>query len=521
MRKNMRDFSMKFNRKSPEWTALAAAMCCGVVTHGFGLVTFLHNNDDIGQQPYGYGTGITSGRWLLTILGDFMQNNGFGYNLPLVNGLLFLALIAMSAAVAVSVLRVRSRCSAALMGMLFVVFPAVAGTMFFRYTVVYYGISLLLAVIAVWVLEKYRFGLIPAAVCMACSMGIYQAYIPMAIALFVLLLIRGILEEKLDFWAVVRRGLYYCGALVAGLAVYYLALKGCLWLYATELSDYNGVNSMGKLSLAALPGLVKEALYSPLMLPVKNYCALADMRWIRMSYLAIYGISAGLAAYLLIRRVKKPLMMVLTAVLFVLLLVAVNFIVIMCPDGWVYTLMVFPFVLLGCIPLVLWECVGEEDLLQRWAGGAVKKLIAAVLCLLVFCYGYDTNVNYTSSYFANRQTENYLNALVVQVRMTEGFDTEKEWAFLGQIEDPLLRTPWQYEVYFGGNEPAFMLVNRETRLYWVWHYFGYAIPVASEEKAEQLWSSEEVSRMPCWPDMGSIKAVGDTMVIKFQEYGQE
>lgn len=510
---------IRFGKQSGCATAGQGAFLCGLLTHGFALVTILHNNDDIGQQPYGYGTGISSGRWLLTVLGDFFRENGFGYNLPLVNGLLFLLLIAATAAVVVSTLGIENRKSAALVGMLFSVFPSAVGTMFFRYTVVYYGLSLLMAVLAVWVLERKRCGFFLSACLMALSMGIYQAYIPLTIAMLVLLMIQRILKENCNFRAAILQGVYYCAVLLAGLALYYLLLKGFLLVYGTELSDYNGVNAMGKLSLAALPGLLKEALYSPLVLPLRDYCGLASMRWIRTAYAGIYGISAVVAAYILLRRVKKVAMILLTGVLAVLLLVAVNFIIIMCPDGHIYTLMVYPFVLLGCVPLVLWECVGEEDWIRCWAGGIVGKVIAALLCLLIFCYGYNANVNYTASFYANRQTENYLNSIVVQVRMTDGFDTDKEWAFLGKIQDPLLRTPWQYEVTNGGNEAAYVLINRETRPMWIWHYYGYFIPFASDEKTEQLWSSDEVQQMPCWPDVGSIRNIGDTMVVKFQEYG--
>lgn len=57
-----------------------------------GLVNVLHNYDDIAQQPRGYGTGVTSGRWLLSIMGDFCDAIGGNFNLPTVNGLLFLLL---------------------------------------------------------------------------------------------------------------------------------------------------------------------------------------------------------------------------------------------------------------------------------------------------------------------------------------------------------------------------------------------------------------------------------------------
>ena len=131
-------------------------------------------------------------------------------------------------------------------------------------------------------------------------------------------------------------------------------------------------------------------------------------------------------------------------------------------------------------------------------------------------YG-DTNVEYISLYYSNRQTENYLNAMVVQVRMTEGFDTEKQWAFLGQIQDPLLRTPWQYEVRYGGNEPAEMMINRGTRYDWFLHYFGYSIPMADEQTIAELWEQEEVKQMPSWPNEGSVKVIGDVVVIKCGE----
>ena len=71
------------NRKqlqTPEWMAFTGALLSGIVAHAFALVNILHNYDDILQQPKGYGAGITSGRWLLSILGDFSQNVlGMGY----------------------------------------------------------------------------------------------------------------------------------------------------------------------------------------------------------------------------------------------------------------------------------------------------------------------------------------------------------------------------------------------------------------------------------------------------------
>lgn len=504
---------MKIDWREPRWTAGMAAVCCGVTTHMFGLVTMLHNNDDIGQMPYGYGTGLTSGRWFLTILGDTAQALGFGYNLNWVNGILFLLLIGLAAVLTVDILQLHTRWFAGLTGALFAVFPSVTATMFFRYTVVYYGISLVLSLTAVWLTERYRFGGIPAVLCLALSMGIYQAYVPFAITLFVLLLLRMILREEGDFSAVVRRGLYDCLILAAGVAVYFVLLKVCLAAYGTELSDYNGVNNMGKLSLAELPKILKETVYGFCMLPLKSYCGLAGMKLIRIAYILLALMAGGALAWILLRRVKKPLMIMLGLMLCAVLPVAINFIKIMCPDGFIYTLMVYPFVLIGCIPMVILEAMDESCRAKL----LVQKSLVAVLAVLALCYAYETNISYSTQYYASRQTENYLNSMIAQVRMTEGFDTDKKWAFIGQIEDPLLRSSWDYECRFGGNEPAFLLLNRETRWYWFQVYCGYSIPMAEEARVTELCQKVEVQQMPCWPNYGSVKVIGDYVVIKFQD----
>ena len=134
----------------PPHLAAAAAFGSGLLVHLFGLVNVLHNYDDIAQQPRGYGTGVTSGRWLLSIMGDFCDAIGGNFNLPTVNGLLFLLLIAVSAGLLVSVFRIRNRASAALMGVLFAVFPSAFSTLAFRYTAVYYGVAILLSVSALF-----------------------------------------------------------------------------------------------------------------------------------------------------------------------------------------------------------------------------------------------------------------------------------------------------------------------------------------------------------------------------------
>ena len=87
----------------PEWIAVISTFFMGLAVHMFGLVNLLHNYDDVTIQPGGYGTGLSSGRWFLTIVGDFFNKHFGGYNLPWVNGVLFVALVAVTVGFVVSV----------------------------------------------------------------------------------------------------------------------------------------------------------------------------------------------------------------------------------------------------------------------------------------------------------------------------------------------------------------------------------------------------------------------------------
>lgn len=494
--------------------AVVTAFAVGLLVHLFGLVNVMHNNDDIWQLPMGYGTGLSSGRWLLTILGDWMLRSGYGYNLPVLNGVVFLGFIAVSAGFVVDLFRVENRVSAALMGMLFAVFPSVTSVLFFKYTAIPYGIAILLTVLAAWVLERSRLGLLWSAICTAMAMGIYQAYAPITITLFVLLLIQQALKGKANAGQIVKRGLYFCAALIAGVILYFVILKGTLAVYHTALSDYQGVDNMGKLSLGQLPGLLKRTLGSFLKLPIYDYCGLANTLLLKILYLLVWAVSGAMVLYILAAKVRDWKITAGTLVLCALLPFAMNFVVIMCPDTVLYTLMVYAFVLLPCIPLILLECLPEN----RGKGTRIlQKAAGCIAALMVFCYAYGANVNYTSMYYNNRQVENYWNSIVTQVRMTEGFEPDMEWAILGVIEDPMLETGWDYVELYGGNRHTEDLMNQYSRLAWVRNYMGIQIPEASEARAAQLAQTQQVRQMPCWPSQGSIQILENTVVIKFQD----
>ena len=508
--------------QTPEWMAWIGALISGIAAHAFALVNILHNYDNILQQPKGYGAGITSGRWLLTVLGDFCQNIlGMGYNLPVINGLMYLVLIALSAAAVVRILKIRRKISAVLVGCLMATFPTVAATMVFRYTAPYYGLSLLLSVLAVYFADKRRYGIFLSAFCLSLSMGLYQAYPPMTIALFVLILMRDSMEEDAKLQELILRGVRYCAALILGVVLYFLFLKLCLAAYSingeVRLDSYQGINTMGQISLSRLPGLILKAWFSAALFSVMDYCELAATPILKILWsLVIAGILVTVVCTLIKKRVKL-LLAVFCCLMGMLFPLAINFIVIMCPDGAVYTIMVYAFVLVGCAALMLLECLPES---RGKTNSSMAGLTGILLALIVFCNSYYINHNYTSLYYANRQVENFVNGLVLQARMTEGYTPEAKWVFVGEMDKFSLYDMWYEVPYYGGivGSTGHGLFNATySRDFWFRSYLGMSPRYASQEEQLAMQQDLRVQEMPCWPSEGSVQLIDEFLVVKFQE----
>lgn len=513
----MKQKSFRERLMQPHALAAITAAAWGTLVHLYALVNNLYNYDNITVQPYGFGNGVTSGRWFLSVLGSICDYLNMDYNLPLVNGLLFLFALAVTAGFIVSTLGIQYRSSAVLTGMILVVFPAAVSTMFFRYTAVYYGIAILLAVLSVWVLPRFKYGFLLSILCIACSIGIYQAYVPMTIGLFVLLLLRQTLEGNSSLVELIRKGLYYCASILLGVILYYLILKMSLWIVDKPLSSYQGINNMGNLSLSQLLYLGKEALHYALLFPLRDCYRLNTMFLTKLSYILISLVSAGMLAYLLIKYIRKWSIAFFTGFLCLAFALGINFIVIMCPDSGIYTIMAYSFVLISCFPMVLLECFPQNGEGRCPLPSLLRKGCAFSIALLVFTYSYQDNINYTGMHYANRQVENYCSSLVAQVRMTEGFTSTKKWALLGSPSDPLLYSQWEDAPYYGGFANARELAKAYSFTEWIRNYMGYTPVYLSEEECAALAGDEAVKAMPCYPDYGSIRVLEDVVVIKFQE----
>lgn len=349
------DFTRKF--KSPENVSFLTTFIIGFATHLFGFVNVIHNHDDISVLPAGSGTGISSGRWLLTILDMIFEKIGITYNLPYINAILFIFLLSVSVKYMIRILEIKNHISAIMIGAVFVAFPSATSTLFFKYTVVLYGIAILGAVMAVWCVERFKFGIILSIFLIACSLGIYQAYVPITISLMVIVLLRNNLTKDSETKALIKQSAIYVGILILGIITYYILLKICLMAFHTQLSTYQGVDKMGAIEITQLLGLLQKTYSGFISIVSNDYKGVSQTSIIQLGILLLGCICIGLIIFTLRVHKKKLDSVILTVLLCAVFPFAINFIVIMCPIGNIHTLMVYSFALIFTVPFVLLEII--------------------------------------------------------------------------------------------------------------------------------------------------------------------
>ena len=241
----------------PVLAATAGCFFAGFFAHLFAFTNIIPNADGI-SRVFDEQQMTISGRWFLHYASAW---NGY-LQAPALIGFFSLLFLALAAGLTVALLRIRRVGIAALCGALMSVFPSVAYTFLYLFTASAYCFGILLAVLSVWLVSRYKYGFLFAAPVLACAVGTYQAYLAVAASLSLICVLLFALDGERTGWAIVREGLKYLLFLVAGIGLYAMILVVFLEIKDLKLLDYKGISSLGGMGLRGLLRAVKSAYWN-------------------------------------------------------------------------------------------------------------------------------------------------------------------------------------------------------------------------------------------------------------------
>ncbi|MDR0813541.1 MAG: glucosyltransferase domain-containing protein [Oscillospiraceae bacterium] len=497
--------------------AFLSCLIAGFLAHIFAFTNIIPNADGL-SRVFDTQQMTVSGRWFLHYISAIT-----GYTqMPSSIGLVSLIFLGVSAALAVDLLGIKSRISAALAGVLLAIFPCIGYTFLYMFTAGAYCAAIFLAVLSVWLTRRYKLGWIFGAVALAFSMGIYQVFVTVAISLSLLLILRQTLDRTATLGEALRLGIKSVAQLIIGVGLYYAVLLVFLKVKNLTLLSYLGMDDVTSgYPIKSLPGLIRAAygqvsdfFFSPGAADGFATTPFAAINWILLA--------SGLALLVLALR-KKGIFrdawrIVLAAVALLLLPLGANFGQIISPYSVPTPMMKYAFVSLYLAVVVSAESArGSIPAIRlRRVGTAVLSFCFAAL--LVFFLN-TNNLLYTASAQAHRAAESYLTRLYARVESCEGYAPGMEVVIIGAIPEGQLSA--QIESYDRVGHYSVPISSVAPLNKHIYYYLKdwLNIPVNEPDEATMISvaASAEFSAMPLYPQAGSVAVIDGRVVVKLRE----
>ena len=150
--------------------------------------------------------------------------------------------------------------------------------------------------------------------------------------------------------------------------------------------------------------------------------------------------------------------------------------------------------------------------LKGCGGISAGTLLSLPLAVIVLGNAYFANMCYLKMELQYENARAFYTTLAARVQNTEGFDENCVLAILGRQDNLLHSFPeMDTELFMGVNRD---LVNIYSRENFIRYYLGLDIPFADEATLEALARDPQVLAMADYPYDGSIRKIGDMIVVR-------
>ncbi len=341
-------------------------------------------------------------------------------------------------------------------------------------------------------------------------MGIYQAYLPFAATLYVVLLLIRLFDDE-EVTQVIKSAVYYFAIIILGVGLYFFLTKLSLWITGQELTQTKGINTMGQFDTARVSEIIEIIIRNITGVFSGNELEISYNYAVKMMYLVLFLSSIYCISRLIARAYKKKEYFSCAAILVLLAAfeIAVNGIFIMCSEG-IYSLMYYSYVFLMILPICMLEHLGKHG--QNKVDFGVELMTVFGLITGIASYCHFANTQYLSVELSYKQAESYCTTMITQIKSVEGYSDELPVAFVGHdIEDEsLYKNDVMDAVLFSGRDVT--LVEAYSREYMLRYYCGFDPEYVSAEMIDE----SKIAEMPTYPEAGAIQIIDGVVVIRLE-----
>lgn len=494
----------------------------GFLSHAFRMTNTMICSDTTNYlKSIGASWVISLGRIFLPIVEKIRGT----VELPFLIGTISLIMIGCAAVFFVRLFDIQENIFLVIVAWVFAANPVVTSIFAYMYTADGYMISLLFSVLAAYLClrKKGLAGILFGGLCLAVSMGFYQAFLSVTMIIMLFYLFRMLYTSEhttKDIGKMAGRCLL---SGVAGMVFYVIGVMIIWKIGGYQAAGYMGMDSAGGTGIQGLLQAVIDCYV--------DFARFYFVRWELSRYSVmniIMFLLTGITWLVLVtkRKLWRMPARVVLMVLVVPLLPIVCHIYEFASAGVSYTStsMEYSLALIYLLLLIMWsdmrlfasaqkgitESFRWTDL-QYWKKHYLSMLSVVLLLCISFHFTVIANRAYYNMNNANTKVEMLLNRLVMRMEMTEGYNEDMDVAIYGscyEIPEYVPAAPMM-----SGVVSNIFLTQGNEYISMMNHYLSTGYEQADFETMCQIAATEEFAAMEPWPSEDSIRIIDGIMVL--------
>lgn len=400
----------------------------------------------------------------------------------------------------------------------------------FFYTADVYRFSALLAVLAVYLFEKFRYSYILSAGLILCSLSFYQANLALSVGLVLIVIVKKVLESFSwqQILSYVKKALF---AGSAGLLMYLIILYLVKEKAGIVLHAHAGINDIGNFSDISIISLIANTYKNYFGFYVKEQWYLPIR--IKLLHLLLSVASILALVYLISKRKENNWNVLLAALAVIFMPFAFNLTYFTSKGSVSQAHTQYAYVCLyifwGMLFEKIWDCWNGADkrkfaFTRNLSGGC---LIISLLLII------SNNLVFSNSIYMRRQlsydaTYSAMTRVVYAMESTEGFAVGQPMVIIADEGGEDGFNSYLDPFRTGGNgfskfseirgfQKNTSLTYFDTYVLFLNTILGVPVNLVDESERQNIVEKEEVKEMPVFPSPGYCKVVDGVMVVKLQE----
>lgn len=514
------------NKISNMETSTKLAFICTVISTFVCHIVFFANrwaNEDDHHTFLARTNMIGSGRW--------MNGKIFGsdYLAPIILFVIVMIALGLVSVMIVKMFKQKNKVYIFITSLLISTFPILALGFGYGFMIERYIIGILCATFAVFITDRYKYGAIVGSISLAISIGYYQSYICVAIALIMLLIIRKILENKGTLKDTILYIVKFLIMGVVGYILYQIILKLICNSTGISLLSYKGIDKMGSLPpLSQIPEYIARTykdfinffMGTKFIKPL-TYGKIAQLFLCLMSFVLLICVIIKNKVY------RRKISLLLLIAFVILIPFGFNMLDFVAWQSQTSSLNIYQFVFIFIIPFILLDMIEKDNFIGRMGQNIISIIgWSCTVCalLLIWHNASVTNIYYLKINDYYTSTVQLVNRMYSRIEETEGY-TEDTPVMVGNKKGIYLNSTANrgYKKIFLHDQGLWSqfigFSKRINKTDYKFHNLvsntlGIELESVSDEEYYEIYNSEEYEQMECWPSVNCIQFINDVLVLK-------